>query len=47
MESLNFLNMSIQTSRGNLPVILLKEGTSETKGRDAQRNNIQAAKIIA
>ena len=39
--------MSIQTSRGNLPVILLKEGTSETKGRDAQRNNIQAAKIIA
>jgi len=47
MESSNFLNMSIQTSRGNLPVILLKEGTSETKGRDAQRNNIQAAKIIA
>src|SRR5215471_13813221 len=27
--------------------ILLKEGSSESKGRDAQRNNIQAAKLIA
>jgi thermosome len=39
--------MSIQTAKGNLPVILLKEGASETKGREAQKNNIQAAKIIA
>ena len=29
------------------PVLILKEGTSRTKGRVAQRNNIAAAKIIA
>ncbi len=28
-------------------VILLKEGTTQTKGNDAQKNNIQAAKLIA
>ncbi len=38
--------MSIQ-SKGTLPVVLLKDGASETKGREAQKNNIQAAKIIA
>src|ERR1039457_7117722 len=27
--------------------IILKEGTGETKGREAQRNNIQAAKLIS
>ncbi|MDG7035706.1 MAG: thermosome subunit, partial [Nitrososphaerota archaeon] len=35
---------AVQTPYG--PVLLLKEGTSETKGHDAIRNNIQAAKII-
>ncbi|MCH8324576.1 MAG: TCP-1/cpn60 chaperonin family protein [Thaumarchaeota archaeon] len=40
--------MSIQAaSKGTMPVVLLKEGTSETKGNEAQKNNIQAAKIIA
>ena len=39
--------MSAQATRSNMPVILLKEGTSETKGREAQRNNIAASKIIA
>ena len=34
-------------SKGTMPVVLLKEGTSETKGNEAQKNNIQAAKIIA
>src|SRR5271157_3641140 len=29
------------------PVLILKEGSSENKGRDAQRNNIFAAKLIA
>src|SRR5271169_6385610 len=29
------------------PVLILKEGTSENKGNDAQRNNIFAAKLIA
>jgi len=33
--------------KGNMPVVLLKEGATETKGREAQRNNIAAAKIIA
>ncbi len=33
--------------RGTMPVILLKDGATETKGREAQRNNIAAAKIIA
>jgi len=28
------------------PVLILKEGTSQTKGREAQRNNIMAGKII-
>ena len=28
-------------------VLILKEGTSQTKGNDAQRNNIYAAKLIA
>jgi thermosome len=30
-----------------MPVVLLKEGGTETKGRDAQKNNIAASKIIA
>src|SRR6202162_517640 len=29
------------------PVLILKEGSSQTKGNDAQRNNIFAAKLIA
>lgn len=29
------------------PVIILKEGSSENKGREAQRNNIMAAKLIS
>jgi len=35
------------TSKGNMPVVLLKEGGTETKGKDAQKNNIGAAKIVA
>ena len=34
-------------SSAQVPVVLLKEGTSETKGNQAQRNNIIAAKTIA
>ncbi|MEX0657215.1 MAG: thermosome subunit beta [Nitrosopumilaceae archaeon] len=33
--------------KGTMPVVLLKEGATETKGREAQKNNIAAAKIIA
>ena len=35
------------TSKGTMPVVLLKEGGTETRGRDAQKNNIAASKIIA
>ena len=39
--------MSAQGPRGTMPIVLLKEGSSENKGREAQKNNIAAAKIIA
>jgi len=39
--------MADQATSANMPVILLKYGASQTKGRDAQKNNISAAKIIA
>jgi thermosome len=32
---------------GNVPVLVLKEGTGRSTGRDAQKNNIMAAKIVA
>jgi thermosome len=35
------------TTSGGMPVLLLKEGSSQTKGKEAQRNNIMAAKLIA
>src|ERR671939_572644 len=38
--------MSAQQQQ-QVPVLLLKEGTSETKGDNAQKNNITAAKTIA
>jgi archaeal chaperonin len=40
--------MSIQQgSAGGVPVLILKEGATQTKGKDAQKNNITAAKLIA
>jgi len=32
---------------GNQPIVILKEGTQRTKGRNAQSNNILAAKAVA
>ena len=32
---------------GNTPILILKEGTKREKGKDAQYNNIQAARAIA
>ena len=34
-------------SAGGMPVLILKEGSSETKGKDAQKNNFTAAKTVA
>jgi len=39
--------MAYLTTQGGQPVLILKEGTSRKRGRDAQTNNIMAAKIIA
>jgi thermosome len=38
---------AVQTTAGGMPVLILKEGTKESKGREAQRNNIAAAKQVA
>ena len=39
--------MSTQATRGTMPVVLLKDGAAEIKGREALKNNIAASKIIA
>ena len=38
--------MSAQGSQG-VPVLILKEGTGRSTGKEAQRNNITAAKVVA
>src|ERR687883_1016189 len=38
---------SIHTTAGGVPVLILKEGTKESKGKEAQKNNITAAKLIS
>jgi thermosome len=32
---------------GQIPVLILKEGTAQSRGREAQRNNITAARLVA
>src|ERR671932_2016432 len=39
--------MAAQMSSAQVPSVLLKEGTTETKGNQAERNNIIAAKTVA
>src|SRR5438874_10996668 len=40
--------MSAKNAQGpQIPIVLLKEGSTENKGKDAQRNNIAAAKQVA
>ena len=39
--------MSAQATKSNMPVVIMKDGAEQSKGRDAQKNNIAAAKIIA
>ena len=38
---------SIQTTSEGIPVIVLKEGSKQSRGKDAQKNNINAAKLVA
>jgi thermosome len=37
----------LSTQTGGVPVLILREGSERSRGRDAQRNNIMAAKTIA
>jgi chaperonin GroEL (HSP60 family) len=39
--------LSSQQSAGGVPVLVLKEGSSRSRGREAQNTNIEAAKIVA
>src|SRR5918995_7516698 len=40
--------MSAGNNQGQqVPILVLKEGTTETKDKDAKRNNITAAKVVA
>src|SRR3989449_10835596 len=40
--------MSIQqASAGGMPILILKSGSKQDKGREAQKNNFAAAKLIA
>jgi thermosome len=39
--------LSSPTSAGGVPVLVLKEGSSRSRGREAQNTNIEAAKIVA
>lgn len=38
---------AIQASIGGQPVLILREGTQRTRGKEAQRANIMAAKVVA
>jgi archaeal chaperonin len=44
---LNVVTLSTQQQGRQVPVLILKEGASETKGKDALKNNIAASKLIA
>jgi thermosome len=37
----------LSSQTGSVPVLILREGSERSKGKDAQRNNIMAAKTIA
>jgi len=39
--------MKMSQAGGNIPVLVLKEGTGRSTGREALKNNIMAAKIVA
>ncbi len=41
------MTQAIQAQIGGQPVLILREGTGRSRGRDAQRSNIMAARIIS
>ena len=50
-ESINdndmWRNKGLSAQTGGVPVLILREGSGRSRGRDAQRNNIMAARTIA
>jgi thermosome len=38
---------SLPTQAGGIPILVLKEGANRSRGREAQHNNITAAKVVA
>jgi thermosome len=40
-------NKGLSAQTGGIPLLVLREGSGRSKGRDAQRNNIMAARTIA
>ena len=36
----------LTTTNSGQPVLILKEGTTRSRGKEAQRNNIMAARVI-
>lgn len=42
-----YLDLSLPAQAGGIPVLVLKEGSSRSRGREAQHANITAAKIVA
>jgi thermosome len=42
-----YLDLSAPTQAGGVPVLVLKEGSNRSRGREAQHANITAAKIVA
>ena len=38
--------MAVQASGVNMPVVLLKDGATQTKGRDAQKITLQQPKLL-
>jgi chaperonin GroEL (HSP60 family) len=38
---------TLPTQAGGVPVLVLKEGANRSRGREAQHNNITAAKVVA
>jgi archaeal chaperonin len=46
--TLNCMSLSVVgTTKEGIPIVLMKEGSTQTKGRAALRNNIEAARLIA
>ena len=39
--------MILSAQAGGVPVLILKEGSARSRGRDAQHANIMAAQIVA